>query len=128
MKNSGLVAITAALAVSSCGSLDCKPRTVTLTGNLSQDLLGSWDSWGVDSRVVATFRADGGLGMVEEPNQYAPTGNIGTQSYAVLADGGVLMNSVVYAATFNGDALVLQEDGGMARTHPALTCKGKGFD
>lgn len=126
MKLASCIGVLALLT--SCGAaLDCTPRTVVPTGHLERDLLGSWDSFGKDSRVVYTFHPDGGITLVEEPNEYAPRGNIGTSAYRLI-DGGVAINSLEYAATISAAALTLSEDGGATRVHPALTCKGKGFD
>ncbi len=116
-----------ALMVSCGGRLDCKPREVTPTGNLGQDIIGSWDSFGKDSRVVFTFNGDGGVTMVEEPNQFATGGNVGASQYRIL-DGGVIIGSTEYGASISNNSLALAEDGGGTRVHPALSCNGKGFE
>ncbi len=66
---------------------DCDARTFIPTGSLEKDVIGIWDSFGIDSRVVFNFHPDGGTD-VEGPNQYAPHGGIGHLQYRVL-DGGL---------------------------------------
>lgn len=122
MTRNALLAVLASLAWSCSTRFDCQPRTVTPSGDLGTDLLGAWDGFGIDSRVVAVFRADGGLAYVEEPNRYAPNGGTSTSPYRLL-DGGVLdVGGIAVAASVSGSALVL--DG---RAHSALSCKGEPF-
>ncbi|MBL9037035.1 MAG: hypothetical protein JNG84_00845, partial [Archangium sp.] len=66
------------LTTSSCGGLDCVPRTVAPTGDLRTDVLGAWDQFGVDSRVIRSFHADGGVTTYEPPNLLAPGGTAST--------------------------------------------------
>lgn len=126
MKRAMWVALAAVALAVSCGKLDCEPRTVAVSGDLSQDLLGSWDGFGVDSRVVFTFLADGGLTIVEEPNMYAPSGNRSRSGYQ-LADGGVRLDQGAFGAQVTPSELALADDSGYVRRHQALTCRGADF-
>jgi hypothetical protein len=122
MTRTALLAAIASLVGSCSTRFDCQPRSVTPSGDLRTDVLGAWDGFGIDSRVVAVFRADGGFAHVEEPNSYAPNGGTSTSPYRVL-DGGVLdVGGITAAASVSGSALVL--DG---RAHPALSCRGEPF-
>jgi hypothetical protein len=121
-----IVAISV-LAISCEGRFDCKPRTVAPTGSLEKDIIGSWDSFGIDSRVVFTFHGDGGITIVEEPNPYAPNGTVSSAPYRVL-DRGVVIDSNEHSASISESSLTLGDDGGVTRVHGALTCKGTSFE
>lgn len=126
MRRRAAVAVAVTVLAVSCGKLDCEPRTAAVTGDLSQDILGSWDGFGVDSRVVYTFLPDGGLSVVEEPNMYAATGNRSRRSYQ-LVDGGVHLGYGPLSAEVAPTELILTDDAGYTRRHQALTCRGEEF-
>ncbi len=113
----------------SCSSaFDCQPRVAAPTGDLAKDILGSWDGFGIDSRVVATFHSDGGVTHSEQPNSYAPQGGRSTSSYQIVDGGIVVLSGAQHDATVSTTALTLTAAGGTPRAHPALTCKGQEFE
>lgn len=130
MKGIYFVGALAAIATSCVrdhfASLDCDARTLTPTGSLEADVVGSWDSFGIDSRVVFTFYPDGGITAVDEPNPYDPHGSLGYLQYRVF-DGGIDIESNEYSASINETSLTLVQ-AGFAEIHPALSCRGKGFE
>lgn len=105
--------------------LDCTPRSVTVTGRLEKDIVGSWDSFGIDTQVVFTFHPDRGITAVGADSPYGK-GGISSFQYRVL-DGGVSIDSIEYSASISESSLTL-ESGGVPRVHPALSCRGKGFE
>ena len=123
MKLIYFIAASGALATS-CGpkTLDCQPRTVNVTGPLETDILGSWDGFGLDSRVVATFHDDERLTFVAEESWAGPQSKT-TDQYRVL-DGKVSFNGSECSAEFDEHSLTLCGD----FSHPALTCHGKEFE
>jgi hypothetical protein len=52
----------------------CSPASAELTGDLSTDVVGSWEGFGIDSRLVYLFRDDGSWSLFEPPNVYAAGG------------------------------------------------------
>lgn len=55
-------------------STRCSPISVPLTGALATDILGAWDGYGIDSRIILHLMPNAVARMVEPPNQYAPNG------------------------------------------------------
>lgn len=118
----GLVVVMAVVALGACGpSTDCVARSAPVSGELSKDILGTWDGFGVDSRVLFDFHADGGVTLVEVPNQYQRNGSAVTRPYQV-ADGGVAIDGQFEPAAVTDAGLRYQD-----RNHPPVTCKGFGF-
>jgi hypothetical protein len=103
--------------------LGCRPRTVVVTGSLAQDVLGTWDRFGIDSRVVGTFYPDGGFLYTEEPNLYAPHGGSSLSAWTV--DGGVLFfgppGGPLNGSSASVDMEALTWSGWR---HPAMQCPG----
>ena len=118
------------LAVGCSGAykpLDCTPRTVTPVGDLTQDVLGAWDAFGTDSRVVAVFHDDGGVTTVEEPNFYSPAGGAGHSPWSLDTDGTFHFLSQRWSASVSPAGLALSKTEG-AVVHPPLTCNGALFE
>ncbi|MBX7098795.1 MAG: hypothetical protein K1X89_13895 [Myxococcaceae bacterium] len=117
-----VVAVVVVMALAACGaSTDCVARSATVTGVLSKDILGTWDGFGVDSRVLFDFHGDGGVTLVEVPNQYQRDGSAVTRAYQV-ADGGVVIDGQFEPAAVTDAGLRYQD-----RNHPPVSCKGFGF-
>ena len=64
----------------------CEETPVEPTGDLAVDILGSWDGFGTDSRIVYVFEDGGAFRWIEPPNSYAPDGLEGGWDYSVDAD------------------------------------------
>ena len=63
-------------ALTACSALDtdCEELSTPLTGDLETDLVGTWDGYGTDSRILYVFEEGGDWRRVEPPNAYAPSG------------------------------------------------------
>jgi hypothetical protein len=132
MKLIYFLAALGALATS-CGpkTLDCQPRTVTVTGTLETDILGSWNEAEVDINVVATFHAGGRVTFVEA-SWTELVGATGSAQYSLLNSEvsipGCWWNDCEGMASIDEHSLTFSHpDGSFPRTHPALTCHGKEF-
>lgn len=108
------------LLASGCGGARCEPRTVTPTGDLSRDLVGTWNGFGVDTNVVGTCVADGGFFYTD----VGGAGRLaGTQSWSVKDAGTLTING---QSTQTGTATITNGSFSWAdgRTHSAVTCRG----
>ena len=129
------------LAMAGCNvlSLDCEPRTVSTKGDLSIDIIGSWD-WttgglkGNSDQWVWSFAPDGGLTIVHRPyaGQAPTTGSLTDHQAYKLIDGGFVQISgtteLPWGATVSGNDLVVTflNDSTPVR-RPAVSCRGEGF-
>ncbi|MCB9758390.1 MAG: hypothetical protein H6739_00985 [Alphaproteobacteria bacterium] len=128
------VPLTLLLTACPSPSTDCTPASITPTGDLAQDLVGTFGSWGIDSPVYYVFEASGAWCWVEAPNIYATTGLQGEGQWTLDGDlltieedneDGVPYVMELGVATVDADTLTVDSDG--ARQHPRVTCTGYGF-
>ena len=52
----------------------CHTVEKDVAGDLRQDAVGTWEGYGIDSRLVYVIGDDGSLRFIEPPNVYAPEG------------------------------------------------------
>lgn len=82
-----LFLLLASLALPACvGETTCETLSTTPTGDLALDIVGDWDGFGVDSRLVYVFGEDGSFRWIEPANRYAPEGLQGGWDYSVDGD------------------------------------------
>lgn len=110
----------------------CEAITVAETGDLSADIVGTWDSWGTDSPLYFEFTDDRVVRTVEPPNQYAPRGLQGDGLWEI--DGNDLLitwgdsEPDPRPISIRDNLLTeLQDDGSDARSHARVECNGYGF-
>ena len=60
-------------------------------GDLASDVIGTWEGFGIDSRLVYVFEEGGGFRFVEPPNSYAPGGLEDEGSWSILAADELLV-------------------------------------
>ncbi|MDP7114780.1 MAG: hypothetical protein QGH45_22595 [Myxococcota bacterium] len=63
----------------------CRTVSRTPDGDLASDVIGTWEGFGIDSRLVYVFEEGGDFRFVEPPNRYAPSGLEDEGSWSVLA-------------------------------------------
>lgn len=71
-----------------CSNLDtdCEAISVGLTGDIGSDLLGTWDGFGIDSRILYVFDDNNDWRWVEPPNSYAPDGLEASGSWELVGE------------------------------------------
>ncbi len=55
-------------------------------GDLAADVVGTWEGYGIDSRLVYLFEEGGGFRFIEPPNRHAPGGLEDEGSWIVLGE------------------------------------------
>lgn len=90
----GAVALAGVAWVAGCTGSAFSPaacRTVTkaVEGDLAADVVGTWEGYGIDSRLVYVFEDGGDFRFLEPPNRYAPSGLEDEGSWIVLGEDEV---------------------------------------
>jgi hypothetical protein len=134
-RTASLVCLAFALALAGCQTTTCEELSTAPTGDLAVDLIGTWDGFGTDSRLVYVFEEGGAFRWVEPPNMYAPDGLQNGWPYSV--DGDIVTfeypdsDPALMQATVTADTLTLTSDweGENPRetSWARSTCSGYGF-
>jgi hypothetical protein len=82
------VLLTLAAGCTGAGFVPAACRSVERTpdGELASDVIGTWEGFGIDSRLVYVFEEGGDFRFIEPPNTYAPGGLEDEGSWIVLAE------------------------------------------
>jgi hypothetical protein len=86
MKTSCAVAL-GLLLVSGCAEdTECDYVTKEPTGQLASDIVGCWQTFGLDTLVVYQFNPDGNYRYIEPPGEFLGAGRTVTESYTLSGD------------------------------------------
>ncbi len=80
-----LIALTGCVGTS-FNEASCRTVSKLATGDLAEDVVGTWEGFGIDSRLLYLFEADGGFRFIEPPNRYAPQGLEEEGTWIVLGE------------------------------------------
>jgi len=86
-----VAALAGGLAFAGCtgsgfSSAACRTVDKAVEGDLASDVVGTWEGYGIDSRLVYLFEEGGEFRFVEPPNRYAPSGLEDEGSWIVLGE------------------------------------------
>jgi hypothetical protein len=131
-----MIAVSGFLA-QGCTGFTCEPRPFTPSGDLTTDLIGTWD-WSHDGirndsdKWAYTFFEDGGVSVLHSYTAIDPAPVSSTEPYTIV-DGGYLLPTRDPAIRFvevqfrQNTLLARETSTSTFVAHPALTCRGAGF-